>query len=253
KLADPEGYWQLTPPTIADLIAFYSNKQNNPGGSGLGEHSNGLIVLSSFPADAGNVVGVVPPTVNIEYHESPRQITLYFSESDSFVVPLDDHGRGQADVHSQSQSVPGYACTEASTFSFAFEFKSDTSMSFVVLEKIEFVSAASSGNCSDYLASVRAQLESGTATQPWISCALSGGLKTKKLERLNEIELTFAFTGVRLSTTTTLLPHCGATTALLNTSPVDLTQVTGVVPLGNLNPSGHTFPSPHFYFYLRRT
>ncbi len=32
--------------------------------------------------------------------------------------------------------------------------------------------------------------------------------------------------------------------------PVDLTYITGLVPLGNLNPPGHTFPTDHMYFYF---
>ena len=31
--------------------------------------------------------------------------------------------------------------------------------------------------------------------------------------------------------------------------PFDTADVTGLVPLGNLNPPGHTFPSDHMYFY----
>lgn len=33
-------------------------------------------------------------------------------------------------------------------------------------------------------------------------------------------------------------------------APVDLDRVTRIVPLGNLNPPGHTFPTDHAYFYL---
>lgn len=31
--------------------------------------------------------------------------------------------------------------------------------------------------------------------------------------------------------------------------PFDTADITGLVPLGNLNPPGHTFPSDHMYFY----
>jgi hypothetical protein len=248
KLSNPEGFWQLTPPTTADLKAFYGTSEH-----GKGEHSNGRLLLSTFPASAGNIVGVVPLTINIEYQPSPRQILFYASDSDFFVIPLDSHGRGQAEVDTQSQVVSGYACTQTTKLSVVFDFKNDTSMEFVVVQQIEFVSSASTGNCADYLATVKAQLEAGTATQPWIAFAASGGLKTRKLEKLSEIDLTYEFSGLRLSPTTTLLPHCTAASPLLNMSPVDLAQVTGVVPLGNLNPPGHTFPSPHLYFYLKRT
>jgi len=33
--------------------------------------------------------------------------------------------------------------------------------------------------------------------------------------------------------------------------PVDLDDVSSIVPLGNLNPPGHTFPTDHIYFYLK--
>jgi hypothetical protein len=33
--------------------------------------------------------------------------------------------------------------------------------------------------------------------------------------------------------------------------PVDLDDVSTIVPLGNLNPPGHTFPTDHIYWYLR--
>ncbi|MGB4938439.1 MAG: hypothetical protein WBO30_15590 [Ferruginibacter sp.] len=40
-------------------------------------------------------------------------------------------------------------------------------------------------------------------------------------------------------------------TASLSVSPVDTSQVSGLVPLGNLNPPGHTFPTDHMYFYFK--
>jgi len=43
------------------------------------------------------------------------------------------------------------------------------------------------------------------------------------------------------------LPKCG--TALFNISPLPLANITGWVPLGNLNPVAHTFPTDHQYLY----
>lgn len=37
----------------------------------------------------------------------------------------------------------------------------------------------------------------------------------------------------------------------LSFSPVDTAVVAGLVPLGNLNPPGHTFPTGHMYFYFK--
>ncbi|VVB59592.1 Uncharacterised protein [uncultured archaeon] len=48
------------------------------------------------------------------------------------------------------------------------------------------------------------------------------------------------------------LPQCGTDNAFFSNIPVSLTDVTGIVPLGNFNPSGHTFPTDHVYFYLRK-
>ena len=42
------------------------------------------------------------------------------------------------------------------------------------------------------------------------------------------------------------------TAPILTTSPAALTNIDYVVPLGNLNPGGHTFPSDHIYFITPR-
>ena len=44
------------------------------------------------------------------------------------------------------------------------------------------------------------------------------------------------------------LPDCGATT-LLTVTPMALSDIHEIAPLGNLNPPGHTFPTDHIYFY----
>lgn len=38
---------------------------------------------------------------------------------------------------------------------------------------------------------------------------------------------------------------------LFTVSPLASSDFTGLVPLGNLNPTGHTFPTDHIYFYIR--
>jgi len=48
-----------------------------------------------------------------------------------------------------------------------------------------------------------------------------------------------------------LLPSCGP--APFTVLPTDLSKMGGLVPLGNLNPPGHTFPTDHIYFYGLRT
>jgi hypothetical protein len=45
------------------------------------------------------------------------------------------------------------------------------------------------------------------------------------------------------------LPACTTLTPL-DTSPLADSQFQGLVPLGNLNPPGHTFPTDHLYLYL---
>ncbi|TSC93479.1 MAG: Uncharacterized protein CEN89_16 [Candidatus Berkelbacteria bacterium Licking1014_7] len=47
-----------------------------------------------------------------------------------------------------------------------------------------------------------------------------------------------------------VLSSCGANYSFFSHSPLDSSNFTGLVPLGNLNPSGHTFPTDHIYFYL---
>ncbi len=47
----------------------------------------------------------------------------------------------------------------------------------------------------------------------------------------------------------TLAP-CGGSTALFTTLPIAQADIGGWVPLGAMNPSGHTFPTDHQYIYL---
>ena len=48
------------------------------------------------------------------------------------------------------------------------------------------------------------------------------------------------------------IPECQADAPLFEVSPLRLSDIQGINPLGNLNPPGHTFPSQHLYFYIRR-
>lgn len=52
--------------------------------------------------------------------------------------------------------------------------------------------------------------------------------------------------------TTSNLPECG-TEPFFTVSPMSYDDIRGLVPLGNLNPSGHVFPSDHIYFYIKLT
>lgn len=45
------------------------------------------------------------------------------------------------------------------------------------------------------------------------------------------------------------LPECSSG-ALFSVLPLNDDQYTGLLPLGSLNPPGHTFPTDHHYFYL---
>ena len=45
---------------------------------------------------------------------------------------------------------------------------------------------------------------------------------------------------------------CGTKLDYFSYSPVALTDFMGLVPLGNLAPSGHTFPTDHMYFHINR-
>src|SRR5215510_6450023 len=242
-ISNPEGHWQLTAPTAVAVSATYTRS---------GEGRSGSLPLADFPADAGNLSSQIPAEVDIEYQAGLRQILFYPFPDASFPIALDRHDRGSAaEVFSDTEAVPGFACSRRTSLGFGFEFSNDESMEFDVLQRIEFISTASSPNCNEYLAGVKMQLEAGTAPQPWPSFAASGGLKLNRLAELTQIQLTYVFEGVRLSPTTTLLPHCTDAPSF-DRSPVDLAQVTGVVPLGNVNPPGHTFPTPHMYFYLKR-
>ncbi|MBT6326158.1 MAG: hypothetical protein HOJ35_09320 [Bdellovibrionales bacterium] len=48
----------------------------------------------------------------------------------------------------------------------------------------------------------------------------------------------------------TNLEACSDTNIFFSHSPVSIGDFMGIVPLGNLNPSGHTFPTSHLYFYI---
>ena len=50
------------------------------------------------------------------------------------------------------------------------------------------------------------------------------------------------------------IPDCPVDVSepLFDVSPLDLDDFTGIIPLGNLNPPSHTFPTDHVYFFIRR-
>ncbi|MBI2650402.1 hypothetical protein HYX04_03745, partial [Candidatus Woesearchaeota archaeon] len=46
-------------------------------------------------------------------------------------------------------------------------------------------------------------------------------------------------------------PSCGDKKELFTVSHIPISELQNIVPLGNLNPSGHTFPTNHLYFHLK--
>ncbi|MEP6779146.1 MAG: hypothetical protein ABJC26_04595 [Gemmatimonadaceae bacterium] len=48
------------------------------------------------------------------------------------------------------------------------------------------------------------------------------------------------------------VPSCGTSLALMTVSPITQANMTGWVPLGNLGPPGHLFPTDHQYLYVNR-
>ena len=48
------------------------------------------------------------------------------------------------------------------------------------------------------------------------------------------------------------LPSCDSVNALFSVSPLQYSDVSAIVPLGNLNPPSHTFPTNHIYFYIAK-
>ncbi len=46
------------------------------------------------------------------------------------------------------------------------------------------------------------------------------------------------------------LPTCGETQTFFTVSPISQDSIRGLVGLGNLNPSGHVFPTDHIYLYM---
>lgn len=46
------------------------------------------------------------------------------------------------------------------------------------------------------------------------------------------------------------LPECSSSNTFFSVSPISLSNITNIVPLGHVNPSGHVFPINHIYLYL---
>ena len=46
-------------------------------------------------------------------------------------------------------------------------------------------------------------------------------------------------------------PPCSSE-PIFTVSPLDVNSIAGIIPLGNLNPPSHTFPTDHIYFHLTR-
>ena len=49
------------------------------------------------------------------------------------------------------------------------------------------------------------------------------------------------------------IPKCGVSNPVFTSYPGITDSVLSLVPLGNLNPSGHTFPNDHHYLHCRVT
>lgn len=48
------------------------------------------------------------------------------------------------------------------------------------------------------------------------------------------------------------LPNCGSESEFFSVSPVAMSDFMGLVPLGNLAPPSHVFPTDHLYFHINR-
>ncbi len=46
---------------------------------------------------------------------------------------------------------------------------------------------------------------------------------------------------------------CTAENTTFTVSPIDIENIVSIIPLGNLNPSGHTFPTDHMYYNIKTT
>lgn len=49
------------------------------------------------------------------------------------------------------------------------------------------------------------------------------------------------------------IPACGKRQKLYTLPPLDLDDVAHIIPLGNVSPTAHTFPTAHLYWHIRRT
>lgn len=46
--------------------------------------------------------------------------------------------------------------------------------------------------------------------------------------------------------------QCTDENTTFTVSPIETQYITNIIPLGNLNPSGHTFPTKHMYYYIQQ-
>lgn len=92
-----------------------------------------------------------------------------------------------------------------------------------------------------------------TPADPWprvqnpVGGPLAAALATALLAAL--AALTVACSQRVTSPSATPIPTGGP--LVFRASPIDEAEIKFIVPLGNLNPPGHTFPSDHIYFYNR--
>ncbi|NOT41784.1 MAG: hypothetical protein HOP13_14965 [Alphaproteobacteria bacterium] len=69
----------------------------------------------------------------------------------------------------------------------------------------------------------------------------------------NVLLLAALFISSNVATAGTASLACPKGDTVFTSLPADLTQVSAIVPLGNLNPAGHTTPTRHIYVYPKMT
>jgi len=58
--------------------------------------------------------------------------------------------------------------------------------------------------------------------------------------------------GIDIERSVTGIPGCGTGNEFFTHRPVNFEDIDSITPLGNLNPSGHTFPTDHIYLNIKK-
>ncbi len=236
---NPQGQWSLTAPATA--FAFSVQNPNNSVG-GMGN-----ITLANF-TDAL----VISANQVIEYQSNPA-IAFVVDGSQITSVFLNSAQSGEAWLDDQSEPISGYDCSLLKKTSLKLTFTDSNNATFKFGQRFELVPTNDPLGCEEFGLDLKQQLTSGTAPSLWTDLNNAGILNLASLEKLKYVIASYSYSAVKTSSQIPPTPACPPNQAPFLTETItDTNQLSGIVPLGSLNPqSGHVFPTDHVYFTLK--